>query len=115
MICPHCGKHIDDTQQQVYSETGKKPMQKIKYHDFTLNVGRVTEKAFLFNDGVDEFWIPKSQMQFNGDMNTIQVGQTVNVQISDWISKQKGLVDESGAPATPKPYTPISTNDDIPF
>ena len=115
MICPHCGKNIDETQQQIYSETGKSPMKKTKYHEFTLNVGRLTEKAFLFNDGVDEFWIPKSQMQYNGDINSIMIGQVVTVQISDWIAKQKGLVDESGAPSKPKPFVPDPQEDDIPF
>ena len=122
MICPHCGGHIDDVRQEVYSE--KTPIKKNKYYEFSLTVGLIRDKAILFNDGIDEFWIPISQMRYpGGNISDLTVGQTVTIEIADWIAKQKGLLNNK----PPESYKPSDTgsgpikslanndDDDIPF
>ena len=112
MICPHCGKFIEPVKEEIYSETGRKPLQKKETHSFTLNVGNMTDKAFNVNDGIDEFWIPKSQVTADRPIQSIQVGDTVIFEIPDWLAKKKGLVDQTGVPSAPQNYEPP---DDIPF
>ena len=119
MICPHCGGHIDSDREKEYS--AKTKMQENKYLSFALTVGLIREKAILFNDSIDEFWIPISQMRYpDGNIKDLKVGDTVTIEIADWICKQKGLTD---APKEYKPDTgsgsigPVPDNDkeDIPF
>lgn len=95
MKCPHCGGFIPSEQ-----ETGRKPIQKKEFHSFTLNVGIVRDLAFNVNDGVEEFWIPKSQITTDIPMDEIKVGDTVTFEIPEWLARKKGLLDEK---------------DDIPF
>ena len=121
MICPHCGKHIDEDREKEYSS--KTPMRQDKYYEFTLTIGVLREKAILFNDGVDEFWVPISQMRYpSGNISDLKVGDTVTIEIKDWIAKDKGLLEEKGpseykAPDTGSgPIGPIpDNNEDIPF
>ena len=91
MICPHCGGHIDETRKEEYSK--KTPIGgDNKYLPFVLTVGLIREKAILFNDSINEFWIPVSQMRYeDGNIKDLKVGDTVTIEIADWIAKQKGL------------------------
>jgi hypothetical protein len=121
MICPHCGGHIDETREKEYA--AKTPIKKEnEYYEFALTVGLIREKAILFNDGTDEFWIPISQMRYPaGNISDLAVGQTVTVEIADWIAKQKGLMDKPEEYKAPDVGTgPIKSladknDDDIPF
>ena len=98
MICPHCGGHIDPVREKEYSK--KTPMGgDNKYFSFALTVGLIREKAILFNDSINEFWIPVSQMRYSdGNISDLKVGDTVTIEIADWICKQKGLFDKEPEP-----------------
>jgi hypothetical protein len=92
MICPHCGKHVDKTREKEYASK-RSGREKTAYHDFSFKVEAITAKALCVDDGLGEMWLPKSQIKFNGDIDAIEVGDQIDLQVSDWIAKQKGLLE----------------------
>lgn len=101
MICPHCGKFIDDDRKKAYSGSGK--TQDKKYHTMSFKIMRETEKAI----GVEWFdettWLPKSQLKSidGGPVGGYDKNEIVEIQVSEWIAKEKGLIEEE--PATDNP------------
>jgi len=83
MICPHCGKFIEEV---------KKKDDKV-YHQFTFTFGRIAPSnlAILVGDGINEFWLPKSQLKYEGDYDLLKQNDTFEVGVSEWICKEKGL------------------------
>lgn len=62
---------------------------------FQVTVMRTTEKAMLlkFEDLNREYWIPVSQISDLGEINhRAKMDDEGTVELSPWISKQKGLV-----------------------
>jgi hypothetical protein len=94
MICPHCGKFIDDARKET----------KKVFHRFTFTFGRVSPSglAILVADKTEEFWLPISQLEYDGDFHELNQNDVFEVGVSDWMVKEKGLFQ---APE----------NDDIPF
>ena len=59
----------------------------IKRHEITEIAGEVhheTEKAYLFYDGINKVWLPKSQCQWDEDEQTMSV--------PEWLALEKGLI-----------------------
>ena len=48
-----------------------------------------TDMAILLDDGDNEVWLPKSQIDYDADAN---VGATIDVTIPEWLAIQEGLV-----------------------
>jgi hypothetical protein len=129
MICPHCGKHIDDVRKKEYSKSNKDKMW-----SFTMTV-KVTASSglayLMYNTANEEYWMPKSQMKVAPDVDLDQLtpGDIVDFEIPNWLALDKGLVNDDGDANAPQAYTPESaqepksdapTNpkvkgDDIPF
>jgi hypothetical protein len=56
--------------------------------EFYAEMKNETEAAYLFSDGVDEFWIPKSQVS---EINHIK-GNDYEVTIPVWLAADKGII-----------------------
>lgn len=125
MICPHCGKHIDKIREQEYSRQAKpKTDSKNIVISFILELNPVDKKAVLVSDTVGKMWIPRSQIK-SGLANAKQ-GEPVDLKITKWIAKQKGLIgdgpkdyiDDDWKPSYPSSNSdsepPPHTDDDIP-
>lgn len=86
--------------------------------DETINivvekVQRETEKAFCFQVGGEDMWMPKSQIR--SDVDKDAAGQEVT--ITEWIAGQKELM-SPGPKDTPVgrvPAEPALDLDDVPF
>ena len=62
-------------------------------YDFTIDVAAVTDKAICINDGVEEQWIPKSQVVcLTKELDHIEQGDQVHIMIQEWLAKKKGLL-----------------------
>ena len=55
----------------------------IKLFDVTAEVMGETEKAWRLNDGAKEAWVPKSQVEDNGDGT---------FSMPEWLAKDKGFI-----------------------
>lgn len=53
-----------------------------KYVELELELKYETEKAYFVTDGYDEFWLPKSQVDYDGD----------EFIIPEWLAIKRGLV-----------------------
>jgi hypothetical protein len=114
MICPHCGKHIDQVRKKEYS--GGKQQEK-KFIEFSFKIKRETAKAIGVDWlGEETLWLPKSQCRHTtGEAigeDDFDEGQVVSLNLTEWIAKEKGLIEENGE-AKPKPKP--KEEDDIPF
>jgi hypothetical protein len=58
------------------------------YLEMKLDGERFGKRADLFTDGVDEFWIPHSQIIEKTHIKD----RDYNVIITEWIAKQKGII-----------------------
>jgi hypothetical protein len=56
-------------------------------HEFYLHLIRDTDKAFLFTDGVEEYWLPKSQVEV-----TLVKDKDYEVLVPEWLAKEKELI-----------------------
>lgn len=56
--------------------------------DLPVEMRRETEKAYLFFDGVDEIWIPKSQIK----AMEMRDGEPIEISIPEWLAAEKGLI-----------------------
>ena len=53
-----------------------------------LDFKKETEKAMLFTDGENDFWLPKSQI-----MNQTEIAENeYELDIPEWLAIEKGLV-----------------------
>ena len=66
--------------------------------EIEVTVNRITEKAYLVtlenpnnNQKTEEMWIPKSQVK---DTDCLASGDEGTMEITAWIAKQKGLLEE---------------------
>jgi hypothetical protein len=59
------------------------PRKPVRLFDFAGEVRRETERAWLVFDGVKEVWLPKSQVESNGDGTFT---------LPEWLASEKGLV-----------------------
>lgn len=66
--------------------------------EIEVTVKRITEKAYLVelenpanNNKTEEMWIPKSQVK---DTDCLAEGDEGTMELTMWIAKQKGLVDD---------------------
>lgn len=50
-----------------------------------------TDKAVLINDGTRDAWIPNSLID-DPDLETLEIGETVDLLIPEWLAKEKGLI-----------------------
>jgi hypothetical protein len=108
MICPHCGKHIDDVRKKEYSKSNKDKMW-----PFTMTV-KVTASSglayLMYNTANEEYWMPKSQMKVAPDVDLDQLtpGDIVDFQIPNWLALDKGLINNDGDTNAPQAYAPES-------
>lgn len=58
-------------------------MGKSELFDMAADVIAETDKAWLLNDGVSEEWVPKSQVEDNGDGTFT---------MPEWLAKEKGFI-----------------------
>jgi hypothetical protein len=56
--------------------------------EFYAELKRETEKAYCFFDGVNDIWIPKSQVL---KLNKLK-GVDCEVAIPEWLAKEKGVI-----------------------
>jgi len=56
--------------------------------EFYGDLRRETDLAFLFSDGLNEFWIPKSQIVEYDPVTEI----TYRVVIPEWLAKKKEII-----------------------
>lgn len=70
-----------------------------------------TEDAILLEVDGDDIWLPKSQIEYDGER-----GDYMEVEVPDWLCEQKGLDDGDGigkkTPAEPAPEPVAYTEDD---
>ena len=55
--------------------------------EFYLELKRETKAAYLFTDGVDEFWLPKSQVEA-----TKIKENNYEVFVPEWLAKEKEMI-----------------------
>lgn len=55
--------------------------------EITVEILRESERAIFVTDGDVKEWLPKSQLEYEGD-----VGQTVVVSMPEWLATDKGLI-----------------------
>lgn len=55
--------------------------------EITVEILRESERAIYVTDGDVKEWLPKSQIEYEGE-----VGQTVVVTMKEWIAEDKGLI-----------------------
>lgn len=56
--------------------------------EFYAELKYTSENAYLFTDGVDEFWIAKSVV-----INMVhQKGHDYEVEVPHWVAKKKGII-----------------------
>lgn len=55
--------------------------------DVCVEILRESDRAILVSDGDVEEWLPKSQLEYEGE-----VGQTVVVTMPEWLAQEKGLI-----------------------
>lgn len=64
-----------------------------KLFDITVEYVHRTDKALLFNDGKQDFWVPKSIM---GDDGIVQVEPnedgSINLTAPEWWLTERGLI-----------------------
>ena len=63
-------------------------MSKQEPVEFTAELKRQTEAAYLVNDGDDDIWIPKSQCL----MFELVSGDTYDIAIPEWLAEAKGII-----------------------
>lgn len=61
------------------------------YYDIGGTLLKETEEAILLDVDGDEVWLPKSQIEFDGER-----GDYIEVEVPDWLSEQKGLHNGDG-------------------
>ena len=62
----------------------------MEYEIICCNVIRETDAAFLFNDGTQDFWCPKSLIDNIGEINEFE--DAVDVEIAVWFCEKEGLI-----------------------
>jgi len=65
-----------------------KPYQGIPMHEFVAEIKHETDKAYLLDDGEEEYWIPKSQVENECHIR----GDTWRFEIPVWLAEDKGIV-----------------------
>ncbi len=55
--------------------------------EITVEILRESDRAILVSDGDVQEWLPKSQIEYEGE-----VGQTVVVTIPTWLAQDKNLI-----------------------
>lgn len=48
--------------------------------------------AVLVRDGKKEVWIPKSQFRVDTNFESFEKGESIDIDITEWIAEQKGLI-----------------------
>ena len=60
-----------------------KRQREAELFDMSAEIVAETEKAYLLNDGTVQAWVPKSQVEDNGDGTFT---------MPEWIAKDKGFI-----------------------
>ena len=55
--------------------------------EFYLELKRPTKAAYLFTDGVGEYWLPKSQVEVNHVKDN-----EYNVFVPEWLAEEKEMI-----------------------
>jgi hypothetical protein len=59
--------------------------------EFSVEFRRQTEHALLVFDGFVEMWLPKSQLEYDKDLD-LERGVTFTVSVPEWLAEEKGLI-----------------------
>lgn len=55
--------------------------------ELCLEIKRESDRSILVSDGDVEAWLPKSQLDYDGEP-----GQTVNIEMPEWLAVDRGLI-----------------------
>lgn len=69
----------------------KAQLKEVEYYDIGGTFLQETDEAILLDVDGDEVWLPKSQIEFDGER-----GDYIEVEVPDWLCEQKGLHDRDG-------------------
>ncbi len=62
-------------------------------YSFTFEVVHSTNKAVLFTDGVEEFWIPKSQIVADENViEDLEEEDRITIMLEEWLVEKKELI-----------------------
>ena len=56
--------------------------------NITVDILKETEAAILVTDSVTEAWLPKSQINYDGEPGD----KAVEVELPEWLAEDKGLI-----------------------
>lgn len=62
-----------------------------EFVEISCQVRIKTDKAICINDGANEAWIPRSQIE-DPDPEDMQIGETITLLIPEWLANEKGLI-----------------------
>ena len=60
--------------------------------EVAVEIKRETAKALLVDDSSGEVWIPKSQIGNDPDDYEDMIGETVTLEIPEWLAEEKGFI-----------------------
>ena len=66
--------------------------QDIEYVEICTVFQTQTDKAVLVSDGDEDVWLPKSCVEFDRDFEDLERGDTITIQVAEWLAEQEGLV-----------------------
>lgn len=62
-------------------------------YDFFVDVASVTDRAIKVTDGVEHYWIPKSQVEcLTHNVYEIERGDQVYIMVQEWMAKKRGMI-----------------------
>lgn len=64
--------------------------QVVTYEEFSVKLVHETEEAVLIDDGDNEIWLPKSQLD-DFDSWTYEKGDKITIYLADWLAEKRGL------------------------
>ena len=63
-----------------------------EYIELDLEIIAMTRDAVLFSDSTQEQWVPRSTILDGNDLEYDQIGETLTVEIQEWMAVDRGLV-----------------------
>lgn len=66
--------------------------QDIEYVEICTVYQTQTEKAVLVSDGDDDIWIPKSCVEYGGDFDDLERGDTITIEVAKWFAEKEGMI-----------------------
>lgn len=64
----------------------------MEYVEIDLEIVTITDDAILTDDGDDEYWIPRSQIEDGEEIDWGDIGKTLTLNIAEWFAEKEGLI-----------------------